>query len=171
MAETITAKIVAHVNISTIADAADSPAGEAVQNRSNAYSKSVTLDSASTPAADTHPVDLSDTLTGTTKDFDLTAAPKATDITSTVDLTGKKLIAYVLTAASANNVAGVTFAGNGGNAYDGFGTIVIKPGETYVWAATEGFAAQRDAVAAGDKDVRITGTIGDVVNILAQFGA
>jgi len=134
------------------------------------YSKSKTLNKDSTPDVDIEPVDLSFTLSGTTKDWDLTAAPKASDSGETLDLTGKRVICMQL-EAPAGNSASIAIAGQGANAYDELGSVTLHPGEAITRGNFGGVATTRAVVGASDKDVRITGTSGDKLNVLLVFGS
>jgi len=139
----------------------------------SAYNESFTLNASSTPALTELPIDLSHTLSGgTTKDFDLTAAPLAEDITRTVDLTGFKLLALQLIFLAANNTAGVAFGPQGANGYDFIGSGIIP--RFYPGARNQlvyyGAALATPAVAAGEKDLRFTGTDGDGWSCIAYFG-
>ena len=158
--------------------AAYSPAspsdGVANTRRFSEYSQlNKVLDATTNPSVDTV-VDLSFALSGgTTKTWDLTAAPDAKDIADTVDLTGKKLVALLITAPTDNAATGVLMAAGASNGYDilGAGTdsITTYPGMT-VCLFQLGADASFDAVAAGDKTIDFTGTDGDELDILAVFG-
>jgi len=153
-------------------ETSESPAAGGGVLSFNGYNVSaVNLGGSTTPAVDVTPVDLSDTLAGATKDFDLTAAPPAKDIADTVDLTGKKLIALLMRVVS-GNAAGVALAGQGANAYDLFGPsgqVTVYPGGVVVYSFLSA-ASQLPTVGAGAKDVRLTGTAADVVQAIAYFG-
>jgi len=158
--------------------AAYSPASpvDGVSNvrRFNAYNQlNKILDSGTTPKADTV-VDLSFALSGgTTKTWDLTAAPDAKNIAATVNLTGKKLVAMLIVADADNDAAGMTMVAGASNGYDIFGAsadrLTLYPGQT-VCLFQSGAASSWDAVAAGDKTIDFVGTDGDAVDILAVFG-
>lgn len=143
----------------------------------NEYNQNgVALDGDSTPSGDTTPVDLSFTLSGANKDFDLTAVPTAKDVNNNIDLTGKTMVALLVKAASGNNASGITLEGEqtGGNPYDlrgptGSGKITIYPGMAVLYSFIDA-ATQLPAVAAGAKDVRFAGTIGDVLEAIGYFG-
>jgi hypothetical protein len=141
--------------------------------RFGAYSQlNKILDGSTTPIADTV-VDLSFTLAGASTTKDLTAAPDAKDIADTVDLTGKKLVAILIVAASDNNAAGVTVVPGAVNGYDILGAaadrLTIYPGQT-VCLFQLGATSSWDAVGAADKTIDFTGTLGDELDILAVFG-
>lgn len=161
--------------IETIA-AASSPAspadGSANTRRYTEYNQSnKVLDGSTTPVVDTI-VDLSRTLAAGSESNDLTAAPEAADINETVDLTGKKLIAMIIVAATGNDSGGLVIASGATNGYDFLGAsgqITVFPGDTHL-LFQNGAAAGRDAVGASDLALDFTGTVGDEVSILAAFG-
>lgn len=130
------------------------------------------LDAATTPKADAV-VDLSFELAAAALTVDLTAAPDAKNISDTVDLTGKKLVAILIVAAADNNAAGVTIVPGAVNGYDILGAaadrLTIYPGQT-VCSFQLGAASSWDAVAAGDRTIDFTGNVGDELDILAVFG-
>jgi len=113
------------------------------------------------------PVDLSHTLSGSSGTIDLTAAPIAYRIASTYNLTGKRLIGMILSAPD-DNAGTITVATGASNGYP-LGTIPLEPGEVVVIGQTNKVST-RAAVAAGDKILDVSGTSGDVVEILAVFG-
>lgn len=152
-----------------------SPAdGVANARRFSAYSQlNKLLDGSTTPVADTL-VDLSFALSGgTTKTFDLTAAPDAKNIADTVDLTGKKLVALLLVAPVDNAAAGVTLVAGASNGYDILGAaadrVTIYPGMT-ICLFQLGATCSYDAVGATDKTIDFAGTDGDEIDCLAVFG-
>jgi hypothetical protein len=114
-------------------------------------------------------IDLSHTLSGgTTKDFDLTAAPWCGDISTTVDKTGKKLVAIELQFDKGNNAAGVAFGPQGGNGYALFGAGLVPkffPGATVIIALAdpdqESLTVNTPTVGGSAKDLRFTGADGD----------
>lgn len=122
-------------------------------------------------------VDLSKTLSGSTADFDLTAAPLAADPSVTVDKSTFKLVGLFVQTNVNNNSAGLTFGPQGANGYALWGASKTKiwyPGATdfLVYAHPTQAAAltlYTPAVAAGAKDLRWTGTSGDIVKCLAIF--
>lgn len=154
--------------------AADNPAGGGTQRVAlDSYNKSASLDSSTTPAVETQPIDLSTTIPGGgSTDYDLTAAPAAIDLNLTVDATGKKLIA-ILANADDDNAGDITISPQGANAYNLAGgasdNIVLSPGESCMrWFTSK--ASQRDAVGASDKDVRVAGTAADTCEFILYFG-
>lgn len=175
---TVRANLSCGLDVTETVAAAYSPASpvDGVSNvrRFNAYNQlNKILDSATTPKADTV-VDLSFALSGgTTKTWDLTAAPDAKNTAATVNLTGKKLVAMLITAPIDNAAAGMTIVAGAADGYDILGAsadrLTIYPGQT-VCLFQLGAAANWDAVAAGDKNVDFAGTDGDEIDILAVFG-
>lgn len=137
------------------------------------YKKRVQLTGSTTPDVSAV-VDLSHALSGgTTKDFDLTAAPLAREIGKTIDLTGLKLVAIQFNADDGNNASGMTLAPQGASGYNLFGSsglVVLLPGMSLLLAMTATLAANTPAVAAGAKDLRWTGTDGDAIECIAYFG-
>lgn len=157
--------------------AASSPASsvDGVSNtrRYNAYNQlNKTLQSSTTPVADTV-VDMSFTLAGASTTIDLTAVPSAADVDVDVDLTGKKLVALLISADADNAAGGVTMESGAANGYDFLGDaaygLTLYPGMT-VNLFQLGAAAGLPAVAAGDKTIDFAGTAGDVIECLAVFG-
>lgn len=168
---------IASLKITETLSSAESPASSSAGNSRifDNYNAVVALSATSTPKADGPVFDLSTTIAAgpTPTDFDLTAAPSARDISEMLDGTGKKLVAIKIQCHKNNNVAGVTIGPQGGNGYNLFGNTSVPlfyPGtETViVYNAANTLHA---AVAAGAKDIRISGAVGDKVNILAQFGS
>jgi hypothetical protein len=129
--------------------------------------------SSGTPALFGRVIDLSLTLAAADTDIDLTAATLAADIAKTVDLTGKKLVGYALLAAAAN-VGNVTIKPHpSSNPYHLFITTdqgrTLEPGRHLQSMVTEGEAAGAAAIDATHKNIRISGTVNDVVKILLLF--
>jgi hypothetical protein len=122
-------------------------------------------------------IDLSGTLSGTTKDFDLTAAPWAGDVSRTVDKSTKKLAAIIIKTAIGNNAAGLTFGPQGGNGYALWGaskTLILYPGSNFIHfyadpAQASSLTLRTPVIGSGAKDLRWTGTSGDVWKCLALF--
>lgn len=134
------------------------------------------LHSASYPPIAGSVVDLSKTLSGTTADFDLTAAPLASDPSKTVDKTGFKLVGLFIQTAITNNAAGLTFGAQGMNGYGPWGSVLptFYRGATQVLIYADptqsaALTLYTPTVAAGAKDLRWTGTAADVVKCLAIF--
>jgi hypothetical protein len=174
---TIRAVATASIDVTETTTSTDSPASpvDGVSNvrRFNAYNQvNQVLDVNTTPKADTV-VDLSHTFSGTSKTWDLTAAPTAKNITDTVDLTGKKLVGLIAYADPDNNASGVLIKSGATNGYDLFGNaaygVVLYPGMSLDLFQL-GAAAGEPAVGASDKTIDLTGTAADVVQILAVFG-
>lgn len=169
-------------------DAAASPASDeqGLTRIFDQYAAEVALNGSSYPPVSGDLVDLSDELSGTTSDFDLTAAPAAYDTSKTVDKTGKKIVGYQFRFAITNNAAGVKFGPQGANGYRLFGTEVggsttgqVKtffPGENgtiFIADPEQGgdtVTVNTPTVGAGAKDMRFTGTAGDYWEFIAIFG-
>jgi hypothetical protein len=174
---TTKATITCSMDVTETIAAASSPASSA-DGSSNArrYSEynqtNKILDGSTTPKADTV-VDLSRTLAAASETADLTAAPLASDINETVDLTGKKLVGLLIYADAGNNAAGVTIESGASNGYDFLGDaaygLTVYPGMT-IEMFQLGVAASLDAVGASDKTLDFGGTAGDELQILALFG-
>lgn len=135
----------------------------------NALNESATLNSASTPALEAAPLVQEVTVTAGTTTIDLTAAPISGD--RTLDLTGKKLVAWQIKAA-ADNSDDVTIAPGSSNPYPLFGASNerdLEPGELAMGAIT-GVASGKPAVSSTVKTIDITGTEDDVVSVILYFG-
>lgn len=174
---TVKATLSCSMDVTETIAAASSPAspsdGSGNTRRFTEYNEvNKILDGSTTPAADTV-VDLSRTLAAASETQDLTAAAKASDIASTVDLTGKKLVGILINAASTNNASGLTISPAASNGYNLFGSasgqVTLFPGMT-LELFQNGIAASLQAVAAGAKDITFAGTVADKVEILAIFG-
>jgi len=178
MGYSLSATFGARLDFREQADATTSPASSAGGNQRSydQYSLDLNLNSASFPPLGGQVVDLSFTLTGTTKDFDLTAAPWAGAVTSTIDKSTKKLVALILRFAKTNNAAGVAFGPQGANGYAlwGAGQVpVFYPGTQLVLGLVDpdqvALTLNTPAVAAGAKDLRFTGAVGDTWKCLLGF--
>ena len=130
------------------------------------------LSSSGTPALSGDTIDLSFTLAAADTDFDLTAAPPARDVAETVDMTGKKLVAWSILADS-GNAGNITIkphpTTNPYNLFGASGLLVLGPGRHAMSALTSGEAAETDAVSGTAKSVRVSGTSGDSVKIILVF--
>jgi hypothetical protein len=151
-------------------DSDSAPLSEAGGNqRSYTQPKLVlSLNADSEPPIAGEVVDLSWTLSGSTKDFDLTAAPTARDPSETVDKSTKKLVGIILQFDPGNAAGGVTFGPQGGNGYALFGaskTAIFYPGTTIAMVLTdpdqETFTLNTPAVGGSSKDLRFAGTAAD----------
>lgn len=182
MSWTLQAALQMVLDVVEIADSTTSPGSNDAGNRRvyDQYSQRINLHSltGSYPEVGNRVVDLSYTLGGTTQDVDLAAAKWAGNVATTIDLTGKKLVALLLNFAKTNNAAGIDFGGHGANAYGLFGTTTkpkFYPGMSFSLgnfdAAQNGtsFSLALPAVAAGAKDLRFVGTAADVITGLAIF--
>lgn len=175
MARSITLVTQLLIRASESADAATSPASASEAARTyDQYNLNNVLRSTSTPATGGRVVDLSKTTAAADTDIDLTAAPTADDLAVTADLTGKKLLAFILRARD-TNVGNVTIkphpTTNGYNLFGAGGLVVLGPGRHLAGGMASGSPLDTPAVAAGAKVIRISvGTVGDKVDILAVFG-
>ncbi len=181
MAIELFASISQRLDVQERANAATSPASDEVglARVYDQYSTEIALtgESSSFPQIGGAVVDLSHTLSGgTTKDFDLTAAPTAANTAVTVDKTGKKVVGLILRFAIDNAAAGVTFGEQGANGYELFGTAVPRfyPGTNLSLVIADPLQAttttvNTPAVGASAKDLRFTGTDGDSWECLVIF--
>ena len=122
----------------------------------------------STPKIEKTPVEREITLTSGTTTIDLTAA--ATRASRTIDNTGKKLVALLLKNVSTTNT--VTIAPGSSNPYPLFGSgnsVVLQAGETIAKAIT-GVASGHSAVSGTVKNIDITGTNGEKLQLYFYFG-
>lgn len=101
-----------------------------------------------------------------TQTIDLTVVGAARNNKLAIDLTGLKLIATELKAPSTNTGA-MTIAPGAATPYP-FPTIELNPGESAVVGGIE--ATVRAAVAAGAKNLDISGAGGDQLLGIAYFG-
>lgn len=129
---------------------------------------SVTLQGGGTPDLEGEPVDLSHTLVSADDELDLTAAPIAYRTGSTVDLTGKRLIALQLRAPTTNSDT-ITLKTAAADGYPLGAGIDLEPGEVLV-IAQAAQVSTRATVAATRRYLTIAGTTGDELEILAGFG-
>lgn len=180
MAYSLSVTAMAHLDVRESTDSTTSPLSATGGNQKvyDQCSLDAALNSSSIPPVGGQAIDLSFTLTGTTKDYDLTAAPWAGDVTKLVDKTGAKLVGIILRFAVGNNAAGVTFGPQGANGYALFGaakTPIFYPGDQVLLFSNDpagsALTLARPAVAAGAKDLRFAGTIGDVWKALLIFNA
>lgn len=168
-----TVNITAAIDATETIDATDSPASGQGGNRRNfnEYNKTnLQYGAATTPPID-NGVDLSFTLVAADKDWDLTAVPTLRDINVNADLTGKKLVAFVFSNPSTLN--NVTIAPhpttNGYHLFgDANGQITLLPG-WYGVLGLEAIAANLPAVSGTAKVIRISGTIGQAIQLAAYF--
>ena len=139
-----------------------------------ASSLSTSYGATTTPKTDKSPISQKITLGGSPTTLDLTAIagtaiPSAA--TRMLDMTGAKLVAIQLTAP-ATNFAAVNVAPGGANPYPPFGAgndIDVAPGET-IGSAVAGIASSKPAVSGTVKNITISGTSGDVLNVDMYFG-
>ena len=172
----VTARVTAALTITQTPDATAAPL--AATNRGgitfSGGDTEYTLNGSTTPALATKAVDLSQTFGSTSPvSKDLTAAPLAEDSGDTIDLTGKKLVGYLLSAPTANNTGGITVAPHASNGYNLWGTsggVKIYPGETILVGPPNGVAANRPAVGGSAKIIELTpSATADVLTFKALF--
>jgi hypothetical protein len=178
MSHSLRATLSARFDIREIADSSVSPASAEGGNQLTftQYSIDAALNANTFPPIGGRVIDISKTLSGTTADIDLTAAPLAADVSQTVDLTGAKLVGLILRTNKANNPAGLTFGPQGGNGYALWGaskTLVLYRGkfhlEFYFDPLGVSLSLDTPVVGGSAKDLRFTGTSGDIVKGLAIF--
>lgn len=137
--------------------------------RHNQFNATGNLSANTTPVVDTIAYDAITLGAGITT-VDLTAAET---VNGTEDLTGKKLVGFIVEAHE-DNTGVVTVAFGAANPYPLFGTsnkITLNPGETLAKTIRTGSANANPAVAAGVKDIDISSTFAtDVLNIQLIFG-
>lgn len=162
----------AKMDVYESADSTTSPASGASGNQRvyDQYGLDLSLsgDAGSFPPVGGQAIDLSFTLTGTTKDFDLTAGPWCGDPSILIDKTGKKLVAIEIQFHKNNNLAGVAFGPQGGNGYALFGAGLVPKffaGAQVIIALADpdqaSLTVNTPTVGGTAKDLRFTGTIGD----------
>lgn len=120
-------------------------------------------------------VDYSAGLPGADNDIDLTAVPLARNTATTKDMTGKKLVAWGF-KCPIGNAAGVVVKVGATNAYNLFGSasdrLTLGPGRgafSALDAATDPADIDTPAVAGGAKNIRISGTVADIVTGFLVF--
>jgi hypothetical protein len=135
------------------------------------------LGATTTPAVTGPPISRAITLTSAViTQIDLTAAavlslPAAA--TRTYDFTAKKVVAFLIRTAAANNAAGVNIAPGAANPYPLFGTandITLLP-DSEIQFGFLATASALPAVSGTVKNIDITGTTGDIVYIDMYLGA
>ena len=175
MASTVTLVGNASLSGTEQVDSTTSPASTSGGNtrRFTAYNvENVSLTSTSTPNVDSPPADLSKTLSSSSETISLTAAPLARDVAKTQDLTGKKLVAILLSApvGNSNPITIAPAASNGYNLFGASGQVTLQPGEAIVKLYESGATNNSPSVSGTAKDITISGTTGDEVEIIAYFG-
>lgn len=125
--------------------------------------KNGTLSSSSTPAT-TKSYFAERTLSGSSETLDLTALPDGKDLTTL------KVQVFMIEANEANNAAGLEFAQGAANPYFLFGTagdkVTLFPGDVRMFWSND----KMPAVAAGAKDILISGTAADAYHIQLAAG-
>jgi hypothetical protein len=119
-------------------------------------------------------IDLSSVLS-TGGDIDLVGVPLARNTATTKDMTGKKLVAWGF-KCPIGNAAGVVVKVGATNAYNLFGSasdrLTLGPGRgafSALDAATDPADIDTPAVAGGAKNIRISGTVADIVTGFLVF--
>lgn len=172
MASTNTLIVSLSMNSQEVLDAADFPGASASGDRtlrSSGFNTTDTLNSTSTPALEKTPAIQEVTIGASPTVIDLSAVDVG--IGRTLDMTGKKLVAYQF-KADATNTGNVTVTADPTNGYDLFGASglhVFVPGET-IGGTIYGAASAKSAVAAADIRINIAGTSGDVIQVGLWFG-
>lgn len=157
--------------------AAEVPSAGSVSERTLRSGKgndaNLSLSESTTPAVNKAAISKTVTISGTIT-IDLTAVAAAAipaAATRTVDLTGGKLVAFNMRAASAN-VAAINVAPGASNPYPMFGTgndLDVKPGEQIAGSFRD-VASSKPAVAGAVKTIDISGTNGDILYLDLLFG-
>lgn len=182
MAHTLTASVNLGLVAQETADATTSPSsggtGQGAKRIFDYLNKLLQFGAGTYPPINTRVIDIYTVLSGTTADIDLTAVPVAADLTKTVDLTGKKIVAMAFWVPKANTGATLRIAAGAATPYHIFGTstdgITLAKGFRGVLALDgeldSAFSLATQAVAAGNKLIRITGTSGDKLYGILLFG-
>lgn len=159
---------------SEVLSAAEAPATASENDRTLRYggfNTSATLNATSTPAVDSPPAATSITLGGSPTTLNLTAIALARAAATNYDFTGKKVVGCTL-KANAANAANINVAPGGSNPYPLFGTgndVDVGPGMSlsFVFA---GANTNRPAVSGSAKNIDISGTSGDKIDVFFVFG-
>ena len=166
-------------NADTTTSPGSTSGGQGSQRIFDALNKLLIYGAATYPPINGRIVDLYTLISATPIDYDLTAAQTAEDIAKTVDMTGKKVVAFGLWApkANVNNIV-VSCPANG---YELFGAaadrVTLQPGDRYCFGIdgelSSTFVNPKIAVSGTHKLIRIAGTVGagaDKLYGLALFG-
>jgi len=157
--------------------AVEAPAANGEAERTIQQSNSgvvVTLNSTTTPAVEKPAYITTLTIGGSPTTIDLTALSVPlllSSVTRTVDMTGKNLIAFELSAPAANT-GSVNVAPAASNPYPIFGAsndVDIKKG-MILCGAINGVASAMPDVASDAKGITFDGTSGDKINVRLYFG-
>lgn len=134
----------------------------------NGLNQSVTMNSGSTPPA-TLVSAYEKAMSAGTATIDLTALPQSGGLAgSTASATGLKLQALLVKNKSTNTGA-ITITKGGSNGYQLAGatfTIVLKPGQWFLFFGND----LADDVGSGAKNIDISGTGSEVLQIVGVFG-
>ena len=155
-----------------VLDESDYPAGAAAGSRTlrgDGFNTQQDLDSTTTPALEAATATMEITLGASAEIIDLTAVEIGIGRDS--DMTGKRLLSYVFNAATANTGAITVDAHttDGYNIFGASGLQVLAPGRRVV-STLYGVASAEVVVASGAKNVRVDGTLGDIIQIGLAFG-
>ncbi len=181
----MTISVAASLNLALVAkeitDTATSPSstsgGQGATRIYDALAKLLNYDSASYPPVNGRVADLYTVMASSPIDIDLTAIQSSADISKTVDLTGKKLVAGALWAPKANT-AGIVISCPA-NGYELFGSasdrVTLLPGKRLCWGLdgelASGYANPEVAVSGTHKLIRLTdATVTDKLYGLLLFG-
>lgn len=168
MSESIKASVHLALGVTEVGSAADFPGASNAQERTIShrnYDMSSTLDTGTNP----DPEAVFSKQYTATATLDLTAAPKSGG--STQDLTGMKLVGFLLRAPTGNTAA-VTVDDGATNPYslNGGDPITIQPGATVAMAYESGKATSHAAVSSTVKNIDITISGSDVLDVTMLFG-
>lgn len=137
--------------------------------RKSDFNLSTTHSVSTTPAIEKSPVVQQVTIGASATVIDLTAVDVG--VGRTEDMTGKKLVDWQFEASSSNS-GNVTVEPDATDGYDLFGAsgkLVLVPGRN-VSSGITGVSSGEAAVSATEKEIKISGTENDVVNLALYFG-
>lgn len=168
MSESIRASVNLALGVTEVLDAADFPGASNAQERTVTHKNYDLSDTLVTDTAPDPDAVFSEQYTATAT-LDLTAAPKSGG--STQNLTGKKLIGFLLRAPK-ENTAAVTVDDGATNPYslNGGDPITIQPGQTIGTAYESGDTTSHAAVSGTVKNIDITIAGSDKLNVTMLFG-
>jgi hypothetical protein len=180
MSYSISGNLSLGLNANSVADTTTSPssvsAGQGATRIFDALNKLLIYGPATYPPVNGRIIDFYTLISSTPISYDLTAALTAEDITKTVDMTGKKVVAFALWApkANVNNIV-ITCPANG---YELFGAaadrVTLQPGDRYCFGIdgelASTFVNPKFAVAATHKLISIAGTVGAGADKLYGLG-
>jgi hypothetical protein len=173
MSDTLTVTATLELSVREVLDTTDMPTGSTENDRTlrhNEFNGSAKLSATTTPKAERAVISKLTLGAGITT-IDLTAATKSAGRVES--MAGKKVVAYIIETNIGNNAAGVTIAPGAANPYPLFGaakSVILGPGRTDMCAFAQGVDSNLPAVAGGVKNIDVSGTTGDKVNIELIFG-